>query len=102
MYCIKGKKPTNAIYPDVMETTLEENFGHGAQKPIEMYQNLLTRSAKPGDQILDSFCGTGPIFPACHPYRAFATGIEQDETYYGIASQRLAKIAAEQTPIKEM
>lgn len=102
MYCIKGKRPTNAIYPDVMETTLEESFGHGAQKPIEMYQNLLTRSAKPGDHILDSFCGTGPIFPACHPYRAYATGIELSDTYYGIASQRLAKIAADQTPLKEI
>ena len=89
MYCIKGKKQTNAIYPDMMETTLEENFGHGAQKPVQMYENLLMRSAKPGDHVLDSFCGTGPVFPACHQFRCFATGIEMSEVYYGLSAKRL-------------
>ena len=33
---------------------------HGAQKPVVVYQNLLQRSVRAGDKVLDPFAGTGP------------------------------------------
>lgn len=89
LYAIKGKKPVTAIYSDVISTTLEENLTHGAQKPIELYVNLLRRSVRPGDTVLDAFAGTGTIFPSCHQMKCKAVGIEQSAEYYGISIARL-------------
>jgi DNA modification methylase/ParB-like chromosome segregation protein Spo0J len=89
LYAIKGKKTVTAIYSDVISTVLEENLTHGAQKPIELYVDLLRRSIKPGDAVLDAFAGTGTIFPAAHQLKCRATGLEQSSEYFGIAVQRL-------------
>lgn len=89
MYCIKGKKPVTHIYPDVMQTQADQNDGHGATKPIAMYQNLLQRSVRPGDLVLDSFCGSGGIFPAAHSFKCLATGLEISPEYYGLSMKRL-------------
>lgn len=93
LYAVKGKKPVTNIYPDVICATGDTNLGHGAQKPVACYQNLLQRSCLPGDKVLDTFCGTGTIFPAAQNMKVIATGIEKDPVYYGIAAKRLEDTA---------
>lgn len=92
LYANKGRKPVTHIYPDVIETKGDENFGHGAQKPVELYINLLKRSVRPGDSVLDCFGGTGTILPACHELQCRGTYIELDEVSYGIALKRLESL----------
>ena len=92
LYAIKGKMPVTHIYGDVITCNGDDNLGHGAQKPVALYQNLLQRSVRPGMKVLDSFAGTGTIFPACHQYQCEATGLEMSENSYGIALTRLAKL----------
>lgn len=89
LYAEKGGKNVTRIYPDVIETKGDDNLGHGAQKPVELYTNLLRRSVRPGDTVLDCFAGTGTIFPAAHSLQCLATGVEMDPNYYGIALARL-------------
>ena len=89
LYAIKGNRPVNGIYSDVIPCRLEENLGHGANKPIELFVNLLRRSIRPGDSVLDAFAGTGTIFPAAHECKVYATGLELSPEYYGIAVNRL-------------
>lgn len=98
LYAIKGSKPVNAILPDVISCEGDENLGHGAQKPVALYQDLLRRSVRPGDVVLDSFCGTGTIFPAAHSLKCKAVGIEQADSAYGIAVQRLQRIKNAEAP----
>lgn len=93
LYAIKGDKPVNHIYPDVITVSGDENLGHGAQKPVALYQNLLQRSARPGDEVLDSFAGSGTILPACHTYQCRATAIEMDTGSYGICLKRAQELA---------
>ncbi len=92
LYAIKGKKPVTHIYPDVISTTGDENMSHGAQKPVALYQNLLQRSVRPGDKVIDCFAGTGPIFPAAHTYQCEATGLEMNPEYYAFSMRRLTEI----------
>jgi DNA modification methylase len=92
LYAIKGWKKVNGVFSDVISSSLEENLGHGAAKPIALYANLLKRSAKPGDVVFDPFAGTGTIFPAAHQFRCKAIGIEVNPEYYGIAVQRLNRL----------
>lgn len=95
LYAIKGNKPVTAIYSDVISTILEENLTHGAQKPVELYIDLLRRSVRPGDVVLDAFAGTGTIFPAAHAMKCKAIGIEQSSEYYGISVSRLNSLDSE-------
>lgn len=89
LYAIKGDKPVTHIYPDVIPCQGDDNMGHGAQKPVALYSNLLQRSCRPGDRVLDTFAGTGTIFAAAHPLKLYATGVEVDPGSYGIALNRL-------------
>ena len=89
LYAEKGGRPCTHIYPDVIETQGDQNFGHGAQKPVALYVNLLKRSVLPGDRVLDNFGGTGTILPAAHELKCKATYVEQDPVAYGIALKRL-------------
>lgn len=89
LYAIKGKKKTTGIYPDVITTFADSNTTHGAQKPVALFSDLLKRSCRPGDRVLDSFAGSGTIFPAAHAAKVLATGIELNTQYYGICLQRL-------------
>ena len=98
LYAIKGDKPVTHIYPDVIPCTGDDNLGHGAQKPVELYVNLLQRSVRPGDTVLDTFAGTGTVFPAAHTFKCRATGIELDEGSYGICVKRLAELKSLEAP----
>jgi site-specific DNA-methyltransferase (adenine-specific) len=89
LYAIKGHKKTTAIYPDVTATTADAGLQHGAQKPVALYENLLLRSVRPGDSVLDCFAGSGTIFPAAHTFKCKAVGIEMNPEYYGICLQRI-------------
>ncbi|MGH9429284.1 MAG: DNA methyltransferase [Terriglobia bacterium] len=92
LYAIKGDKPVNQIFPDLVSYSSDENLGHEAQKPVALYDDLLRRSIHPGDEVLDPFCGSGPIFPAAHALKCKATGIELDQGAYGISVTRLEKL----------
>ena len=92
LYAIKGNRPVTRIYPDVIETHGDDNLGHGAQKPVELYINLLKRSVRPGDAVLDCFGGTGTVLPAAHELQCRATYVEKDENCYGIALKRLGEL----------
>lgn len=96
LYARKGKRPALRMAGDVMEYATDKNRGHGAQKPVALYADLLRRSCRPGDSILDPFMGTGTIFAAAHPLKIAATGIELDPTFYGIALKRLEELRAQQ------
>ena len=97
LYAIKGKKQTTHIYPDVISTSADENFSHGAQKPVALYQNLLQRSVRPGDRVLDTFAGSGTIFEAANGFKCSATGTELNPEYYGMCLARIARCKALET-----
>ena len=77
------------VFPDVLSHKAVRQPRHAAEKPVEVYVDLLSRSALPGDHCLDMFMGSGVIFPAANRLKLRATGIEKDDTSYGFAVQRL-------------
>jgi len=84
IYAKKGDKKVNMIAPDVI--TLQATgpgVGHPAAKSPALFNELLRRSVRPGDKVLDLFCGTGPIFSAAHQQSCFAVGVELQEHFYG-------------------
>lgn len=89
LYAKKGAKVVNRISGDVLEFSSDPNLNHQAQKPIGLFTELLARSCRAGDSVLDPFCGTGTIFPAAHSLKVKATGLEIDPAAYGIALKRI-------------
>lgn len=66
----------------------EERF-HPTQKPVALYEWLLSRYAKDGDIILDTHVGSASSLIACHNTNHKFVGFELDEQYYNLAKKRL-------------
>ena len=92
LYAIKGKKVTTGIHPDVITTLADPNMSHGAQKPVALYVDLLKRSVRPGDTVLDSFSGSGTIFPAAHQLKIKAVGVEMNPEYFALGLARIKSL----------
>lgn len=88
LYAVRGKRPTTGVYPDVLSFPPDTNFGHSAQKPVALYTELLRRSARAGDTVLDPFAGSGPVIPAAHGLKMTATAVEKDAASYALCIKR--------------
>lgn len=64
---------------------------HPTQKPIALYEWLLTKFAKPGQRILDTHLGSGSSAIAAHNLGFEFVGCEIDEAYFLGACKRIAE-----------
>ena len=62
---------------------------HPTQKPVKLYEWLLTNYAKTGDKILDTHGGSFSSAIACNNLGFEFTGIELDADYYNAAVKRV-------------
>lgn len=92
LFAVKGNRPVTRLFPDLVSYNPDENLGHNAQKPVALFEDLLRRSVRPGDDVADFFCGSGPIFPAAHALKCRATGVESGEASWGIAARRIQSL----------
>lgn len=92
LFAEKGGKPLNTVTGDYFSASGDSNLGHGAQKPVAAYAEILKRSCRAGDRVLDAFAGSGPLLPAAHEANCRATLIEQSEQAFGIIAQRLENL----------
>jgi site-specific DNA-methyltransferase (adenine-specific) len=72
----------------------EERF-HPTQKPVALYEWVLSNYAKPGDKILDTHVGSASSLVACHNLGFQYVGFELDPEYFKKASERLASVKAQ-------
>ena len=69
---------------------------HPTQKPIKLYEWILTNYAKPGQTIFDSHMGSGSSAIAANNLGFEYVGCELDEDYYNAACERIAKHAQQE------
>ena len=67
-----------------------QNRIHPTQKPIKLYEWLLTNYAQAGDKILDTHGGSFSSAIACNNLGFDFTGIELDSDYYEAAVKRVS------------
>ena len=70
---------------------------HPTQKPVKLYEWLLSNYAKQGDRILDTHCGSASSLVACHNLGFDFVGFELNEEYYKKAKARLDAEMAQTT-----
>ena len=68
---------------------------HPTQKPVKLYEWLLTNYAKPGQRILDTHLGSGSSAIAAHYYGVDFVGCELDKDYYDAAVKRFKQQTAQ-------
>lgn len=64
---------------------------HPTQKPVKLYEWLLSKYAKDGDRILDTHLGSGSSAIAANNLGFDFVGTEKDKDYYEAASERYAQ-----------
>lgn len=92
---VKGHpaRPAQPI-PDVLEWKYSGNKLHPTQKPLCVLTPLIQSFSRPGDLVLDPFCGSGSTLLAAQIERRAFLGIELDPVYFEIAQRRLHSEAA--------
>lgn len=68
---------------------------HPTQKPVKLYEWLLTNYAKTGDRILDTHLGSGSSAIAAHNLGFDFVGMELDKDYFDAAVARFNKHKAQ-------
>jgi site-specific DNA-methyltransferase (adenine-specific) len=68
---------------------------HPTQKPVKLYEWLLTNYAEKGQKILDTHLGSGSIAIACNNLGFDLVGCELDQDYYKSACDRVNQAAAQ-------
>jgi site-specific DNA-methyltransferase (adenine-specific) len=67
----------------------EERKIHPTQKPIKLYEWILSKYAHPGDKILDTHVGSASSLIACHNSGFEYIGFEIDTDYFNAATERI-------------
>ena len=70
---------------------------HPTQKPVALYEWLITKYAKPEDKILDTHVGSASSLIACHNLGFEYVGFELDTDYYKMANDRLERVKSQTT-----
>lgn len=94
--CLYGWKGGAAHnwYSDRKQTTVidmnkpNRNAEHPTMKPVQLFAYLMENSSKPGDIILDSFCGSGTTLIACEQMGRVARVLELDSKYCDVIVER--------------
>ena len=74
----------------------QEHPQHPTQKPVKLYEWLLSNYAKQGDKILDTHLGSGSHAIACNNLRFELVGLELDSDYFKASCERIAKEAQQE------
>lgn len=64
-------------------------FGHPAMFPVTLAQDHIVSWSNPGDVVFDPFMGSGTTGKAAYDLGRNFIGVERDETYFAICSERL-------------
>ncbi|UHD47707.1 DNA methylase [Aureimonas altamirensis] len=78
--------------PDVIDFPYTGNKLHPTQKPVAALTPLIRSFSKPGDMILDPFCGSGSTLMAAKMLGRHYLGIELSIKHHKTAAARLQKM----------
>lgn len=81
---IEDKTPTTIIHEDKPL----KNDVHPTMKPIKLISRLVKNSSKPGENVIDFFCGSGSTLIACEHLGRNCYSIELDPKYVDVIIDR--------------
>jgi DNA modification methylase len=81
-----------APLPDVMDWKYTGNRLHPTQKPVSILKPLVRGFSRPGEIVLDPFCGSGSTLVAARLLQRGYLGIELDPRHHQTACHRMRNL----------
>ena len=88
--------------PKITSPTDPEKLGYPTQKPVALLNRIVESSARPGDLVLDAFCGCGTTLEAAQLFRCRWIGIDISQSALRVVQNRLRKIGAPPAEVHNM
>jgi site-specific DNA-methyltransferase (adenine-specific) len=85
----RGKVPTDVWWMTIVPTNGAERTGYPTQKPEALLRRIIQASSRPGDLVLDFFCGSGTTGVAAKRLGRRYLLIDQNPKAIDIATRRL-------------
>lgn len=90
---MNGGKQMKDVWDFSLTKPSEKKFGkHPTQKPLDLLNRIILASTKPGDIILDPFCGSGTTGISASMNNRKFIGIDNEDNYLSIALKRYNSI----------
>ena len=70
----------------------QRNGEHPTMKPVPLWAELMGNSSKPGEIVVDQFCGSGTTMVAAHQLNRKCYGMEIDPKYCQVIVDRMLKL----------
>lgn len=80
---------------DYVNNSKDDKKEHPTQKPLKLFQKILSDYSKEGELILDCFSGSGTTAIACHNLNRNFICIEKDPDYHKASVERLKNARAQ-------
>jgi site-specific DNA-methyltransferase (adenine-specific) len=95
-YLLAKGNPVPPVHPipDVIDFAYTGNKLHPTQKPVPALSPLIECFTRPGDLVLDPFCGSGSTLEGARNLGRDWLGIELSEKHHATASRRLRSLRA--------
>ena len=97
--CFQGVKQENKIYTEKYPTNLltfsnanQRGKLHPTQKPVDLLEYLIKTYSNENETVLDFTMGSGSTGVACVNTNRYFIGVEMDENYFNIATDRINKV----------
>lgn len=91
-YLLAKGRPDARRYPlpDVLWWEYSGNQRHPTEKAVSVWRPLIAAFSRPGQLVLDPFCGSGSTLAAAAELKRNYLGIEVNQDYWQVAHQWLA------------
>ena len=86
-------KPAGSVWDYTMSNTHPDRVGYPNQKPVELIEPFVLAHTRPGDLVIDPFCGSGSTGAAAHKHGRHFYGSDNNPAAIKLAKQRLVVAA---------
>lgn len=82
------------VWTDIppLNSQAQERLGYPTQKPLALLERIIKLSSKPGDVVLDPFCGCGTAIEAAETLGRRWTGIDITALAIDVVERRLSRM----------
>lgn len=91
LYATRGERTVRKVGSDILSFPVPDARLHAAGKPIDLYTELLSWIAYPGDCILDPCAGSGTVIHAANRLDCRSIAIEKDEGFAALCREATQK-----------
>jgi site-specific DNA-methyltransferase (adenine-specific) len=85
----RGKLPTDVWWMTIVPPASAERTGYPTQKPIRLLERIVAASSRPGDLVLDPYCGSGTTGVAAARLGRRSLLVDRNPAAVEIARRRL-------------